>query len=93
MARAALAQAPGKTLSIGMAAADVSQLDPFRATSTQDKPVVSWIFNGLVRFKPGSTSLETLEPDLAESWTRSDDGRTGPSPCARASSSTAATAS
>ncbi|KTS20773.1 polyamine ABC transporter substrate-binding protein [Methylobacterium indicum] len=73
----ALAQAPtGKTLTIGMAAADISQLDPFRATSTQDKPVVSWIFNGLVRFKPGSTSLETLEPDLAESWTRSDDGRT-----------------
>ena len=73
----ALAQAPaGKVLTIGMAAADISQLDPFRATSTQDKPVVSWIFNGLVRFKPGSTSLETLEPDLAESWTRSEDGRT-----------------
>ncbi|GJD51379.1 Glutathione-binding protein GsiB [Methylobacterium crusticola] len=73
---AAACPAAAKTLTIGMAAADVSQLDPFRATTTQDKPVVSWIFNGLVRFKPGSTSLETLEPDLAESWTRSEDGRT-----------------
>jgi peptide/nickel transport system substrate-binding protein len=69
------APAAAATLNIGMAAADVSQLDPYRATSTQDKPVVSWIFSGLVRFKPGSLSLESLEPDLAESWTRSDDGK------------------
>ncbi|GGH16505.1 ABC transporter substrate-binding protein [Alsobacter metallidurans] len=68
--------APGayaQTLNIGMAAADVGQLDPHRATTTQDKPVVSWIFNGLVRFKPGSASLETLEPDLAEKWESSPD--------------------
>ena len=49
----ALAQ---KTLNIGMAAADVGQLDPHKATTTQDKPVVSWIFNGLVRLKPGTHS-------------------------------------
>ena len=61
------------TLNVGMAAADVGQLDPHRATTTQDKPVVSWIFNGLVRFKPGSASLETLEPDLAEKWEASPD--------------------
>ncbi|HYF54771.1 MAG TPA: ABC transporter substrate-binding protein, partial [Salinarimonas sp.] len=62
------------TLNIGMAAADVGQLDPHRATTTQDKPVVSWIFNGLVRFKPGSASLESLEPDLAERWEQTPDG-------------------
>lgn len=60
-------------LNVGMAAADVGQLDPHRATTTQDKPVVSWIFNGLVRFKPGSASLETLEPDLAERWESTPD--------------------
>lgn len=64
------------TLNVGMAAADVGQLDPHRATTTQDKPVVSWIFNGLVRFKPGSASLEGLEPDLAEKWEHTPDGLT-----------------
>ena len=62
-----------KTLNIGMAAADVGQLDPHKATTTQDKPVVAWIFNGLVRLKPGSAKLEDIEPDLAEKWTASDD--------------------
>ncbi len=65
-----------KTLNIGMAAADVGQLDPHKATTTQDKPVVSWIFNGLVRLKPGSAKLEDIEPDLAEKWTASDDKKT-----------------
>lgn len=64
------------TLNIGMAAADVGNLDPHMATTTQDKPVVSWIYNGLVRFKPGSASIESLEPDLAERWERSADGLT-----------------
>lgn len=63
-------------LNIGMAAADIGQIDPHRATTTQDKPVVSWICNGLVRFKPGSASLEQLEPDLATSWDKSADGKT-----------------
>ena len=61
------------TLNVGMAAADVSQLDPHRATTTQDKPLTSWLYNGLVRFSPGSASLEKLEPDLAERWESSAD--------------------
>ena len=61
------------TLNVGMSAADVNQLDPYRATTTQDKPLTSWIYNGLVRFKPGSASLETLEPDLAEHWESTPD--------------------
>jgi peptide/nickel transport system substrate-binding protein len=61
------------TLNVGMSAADVSQLDPDRATTTQDKPLTSWLYNGLVRFKPGSASLETLEPDLAERWENTPD--------------------
>ena len=61
------------TLNVGMSAADVNQLDPHRATTTQDKPLTAWMFNGLVRFKPGSASLEGLEPDLAERWESSPD--------------------
>ena len=69
----ALAQ---KTLTIGMAAPDIGQVDPHKATTTQDKPMTGWVFNGLVRFPPGSGDLAKLEPDLAESWTKSDDGLT-----------------
>ena len=61
------------TLHVGMSAADVSQLDPDRATTTQDKPLTSWLYNGLVRFRPGSASLENLEPDLAERWESTPD--------------------
>ena len=62
-----------KILNVGMAAADVGALDPHRAVSTQDKPVMNWVFNGLVRFKPGSVLIEDLEPDLAEKWEASAD--------------------
>jgi peptide/nickel transport system substrate-binding protein len=65
-----------KTLTIGMAAPDIGQLDPHKATTTQDKPTTGWVFNGLVRFKPGSGDLDGLEPDLAESWEKSADGLT-----------------
>jgi len=71
LAAPALAQ---KTLTIGMSAPDIGQVDPHKATSTQDKPTTSWAFNGLVRFKPGSGDLAGLEPDLAEKWTKSADG-------------------
>jgi len=37
--------------------------------------VLQWIFNGLVRFKPGSMDPATMEPDLAEKWTSTADGR------------------
>lgn len=62
-----------KILNVGMAAADVGALDPHRAVSTQDKPVMNWVFNGLVRFKPGSVAIDGLEPDLADSFRRSPD--------------------
>ena len=64
------------TLRVGMAAQDVGRLDPHFAVSTIDRVVVAWMFNGLVRFKPGSIDPAEIEPDLAESWDRSADGRT-----------------
>lgn len=61
-------------LRIGASQSDVSNLDPHRATATGDKSLIGWMFNGLVRFAPGSANPGSIEADLAESWTTSDDG-------------------
>jgi peptide/nickel transport system substrate-binding protein len=68
------APAAAQTLRIGLPASDVGTLDPHRATATQDKGVVVWVFSGLVRFPPGNADPAALEPDLAESWQVSPDG-------------------
>ena len=65
--------APKTDLIVGMAAQDVGKLDPHLAVSTIDRTVVAWLFNGLVRFKPGSMSPADIEPDLAVSWESSAD--------------------
>lgn len=64
------------TLNVGIAAQDIGQLDPHFAVSTIDRVVAAWMFNGLVRFPPGSIDPAKLEPDLAESWEASPDGKT-----------------
>jgi ABC-type dipeptide transport system, periplasmic component len=64
------------TLNVGMAAQDVGRLDPHFAVTTIDRVAVAWMFNGLVRFKPGSINPAEIEPDLAERWESSADGRT-----------------
>jgi len=64
---AALAQK--KTLIVGMGSADAGKLDPHLTATTPDKGLLNWMFNGLVRIKPGQVSPEFIEPDLAESWT------------------------
>lgn len=67
---AAMAKAPGafaqdgSTLRIAMNTSDIQTLDPHFASGTQDRAIIDMIFNGLVRFVPG-TSTE-FEPDLAE---------------------------
>ena len=60
----ARAQGPGGVLRVGMAAQDIGRLDPHFAVSTPDRVVVAWMFNGLVRFKPGSINPAEVEPDL-----------------------------
>ena len=60
-------------LNVGMAAADLGSLDPHRTATTPDKAIIGWMFNGLVRFKPGTMNPESIEPDLAESWDTSSD--------------------
>jgi peptide/nickel transport system substrate-binding protein len=63
------------TLNVGLASADTGVLDPHMNSSTPGKSFLQQIFNGLVRLKPGEISPEFIEPDLAESWTSSPDGK------------------
>lgn len=66
---------PRTTLRISTFGQDVGSLDPHYAVGSQDRVPVSWMFNALVRFKPGSANPADLEPDLAESWESSPDKR------------------
>lgn len=72
----ALAGPDTNILNVGIAAPDAGRLDPHLSATTIDKAVFGWMFNGLVRFTPGTASPETIEPDLATSWEASDDGLT-----------------
>jgi peptide/nickel transport system substrate-binding protein len=71
---APLAFAQKKSLVVGMGSADAGKLDPHIASTTPDKGLLSWMFNGLVRIRPGKISPEFIEPDLAESWTSNPAG-------------------
>lgn len=53
-------------------AADVLALDPVRVTDSESIEVGELLFEGLVRWKAGTTDVE---PGLAESWTTSPDGK------------------
>ncbi len=66
--------AQGNILKYACAQTGVKTLDPHVATFGHEFLIVSTLFNGLVRFKPGNTRLEQIEPDLAESWKVSPDG-------------------
>ena len=68
------AEAQKKTLVIGMGSADAGKLDPHIASTTPDKGLLQYIFSGLVRMKPGQISPDTIEPDLAESWSSNPAG-------------------
>jgi len=68
------AHAEDLVLRVGVGQSDVANLDPHRATTTGDVTVASTMFNGLVRFAPGSANPASIGPDIAESWTSSDDG-------------------
>ena len=64
-----------KILNVGIKSADMGILDPHLSATTANLPIMDAIFNGLVRFKPGTVDLELIEPDLAERWTSSPDGK------------------
>lgn len=62
------ANAQKKTLVVAAAVADVGKLDPHQTAQGADKGMLNWVFNGLVRIKPGQASPDFIEADLAESW-------------------------
>ncbi|WP_425468735.1 ABC transporter substrate-binding protein [Pigmentiphaga aceris] len=64
------------TLVVSPTNADIATLDPHRATAFGDKGIVSSIFDGLVRFAPGSADPKTLEADLAEKWEAAPNNKT-----------------
>lgn len=70
------APASAATLRVALQAEAAGTLDPHRATSTEDVAVVSWMFNGLLRFAPGSADPAHIEPDLAEAVISAPDGLT-----------------
>ena len=76
MLAASAAFADGATLNVATNVADASKLDPHIASSGADKGLLHWMFNGLVRIKPGEGSPDYIEPDIAKSWTSSEDGLT-----------------
>ncbi|WP_423798429.1 ABC transporter substrate-binding protein [Neobacillus sp. SAB-20_R2A] len=53
---------------------DATRLDPHFNSTASDLTVTQPIFNGLVRFKPGTVSGEEIEGDLAESWEMNQEG-------------------
>ena len=76
VAAAAMPAAAQPQLRVGLTGTQAGNLDPHRATATEDSAPVSWMFNGLLRFPPGSADPAKLEPDLAESMAASPDGLT-----------------
>lgn len=72
----AVASAQQTTLRIGIASADAGVLDPHLNSTTPGRGFLQHIFSGLVRLRPGELSPENMEPDLAERWESSADGRT-----------------
>lgn len=72
---AAPALAQKTTLVVGMQTQDAGVLDPHLNSTTPGKALMNWMFNGLVRIKPGEASPDHIEPDIAESWSASADGK------------------
>ncbi len=66
----AQAQTPPGVLVVGQIA-EPQALDPHAVTATNDFRILMNVYDGLVRYRPGTLEVE---PALAESWDISDDG-------------------
>lgn len=67
------AEAQKRSLVVANSTADAGKLDPHQTAVGADKGMLNWVFNALVRIKPGQINPEFIEPDLAESWTTNAD--------------------
>ena len=68
------ALAEKRDLVVATSQGDAGKLDPHQTAQGADKGILNWMFNGLVRIRPGEVNPEFIEPDLAESWSSNDDG-------------------
>src|SRR5215472_17978987 len=68
------AHAQDKVVRLADGSQGAGQFDPHLSTESQDVILFAMMFNGLVRFKPGSINPDDIEPDLASSWASSPDG-------------------
>jgi peptide/nickel transport system substrate-binding protein len=68
----AAAPAPAPSGELVVALQTYRTIDPATTTSIGDWVKMQALFNGLLRYKPGTVELE---PDLAESWDISTDGK------------------
>lgn len=61
---------------LNIAAKEPDTLDPHASVLGQTQAILRFIYRGLTRFaiKDGKVTTAEVEPDLAESWTISDDG-------------------
>lgn len=62
-------------LRFGIDNPDLGKLDPHATVVSGDRYIIQSVFSGLVRFKPGSGDVRQVEPDLAEKWESSPDGK------------------
>jgi peptide/nickel transport system substrate-binding protein len=68
------AVAQKRELVVATSQSDAGNLDPHQAAAGADKGVLNWMFNALVRIRPGQSNPEFIEPDLAESWSSNAQG-------------------
>jgi len=68
------AMAEKRGLVVATSQGDAGKLDPHQTAQGADKGILNWMFNGLVRIRPGEVNPEFIEPDLAVSWSSNDDG-------------------
>lgn len=68
------ASAQKRALVVATSQTDAGKLDPHQASAGADKGILNWVFNALVRIKPGEASPAVIEPDLAESWSANANG-------------------
>jgi|AntAceMinimDraft_16_1070373.scaffolds.fasta_scaffold02794_5 peptide/nickel transport system substrate-binding protein len=61
-------------LRYGCESGDLGTMDPAFAKSSDDLPLIHAVFNGLLRFQPGSLNFDNIEGDLAKNWECSVDG-------------------
>ncbi|MGD9360212.1 MAG: ABC transporter substrate-binding protein, partial [Desulfobacterales bacterium] len=62
-----------QTVRLAMGVADIGTLDPHFATKIGEYPVVTMIYEALLRHPPGQIDIEKIQPSLAERWEVAED--------------------